>query len=376
MFVESFRVKNFRNLEHTEINPGRNVNLFLGNNAQGKTSLLESLFFSTNLKSFRTKTVLDCIKFNESAFQIDSHVCINETRNHFIKIRLGRDERRLELDEKPTTRSKFLGLLKAVEFSPESLMIIKEGPELRRDLIDDAAALFFQEAIQAQGTYIKVLKQRNAILSRLKREEISLSVAEDLLESINPQFISSATDVTFLRLQTMKQLLPEMQQNLAEIMGQNIELKTEYNESSNTVINTEHYNDIRDILLTTINDPKNKSKERAIGASYAGPHKHTLNIIYGGKNSRFFSSQGQQRALILAFKIAQIVYHKKTLGTHPILLLDDVLSEFDESKQKYLIDFLQSCNAQTFLTTTTYSQQLKRAKVFYLDSGKVRIDGT
>ncbi|MBK9293696.1 MAG: DNA replication and repair protein RecF [Oligoflexia bacterium] len=375
MYFETLKVKNFRNLKDVEINTNNKVNLFLGHNAQGKTSLLESIYFVTFLKSFRAKTPQECINFDENTFQIDTKIINEENKPEFVKIRFSENERVLQLNEKNISKNKFLGKIKAVEFSPDSLSAVKQGPELRRDLIDQACVLFYNEAALAQADFLRVLKQRNAILNSFKREEINLKTTLDLLESVEHAYLSRATDVTYLRIRLLEELLPFINEVLSEIFGTQVSFETQY-KAQDQVINSKQFDQINNILKTALKEPQNAVKERVLGLSCAGPHRHVVDFIYDGKNSRFFSSQGQQRAVILAFKMAQIVYHKKTHKTHPILLLDDVLSEFDENKQKYLLSFLQKSDAQTFLTTTNYGQKIIGAKEFILEFGKVRTNGT
>jgi DNA replication and repair protein RecF len=366
------RAKYFRNLEELHLAPGRGLNLFLGENAQGKTSVLEAIYLLSFVKSFRTNKLNDLIQFSEEACLVGG--TIKNQIEHEIKIRIGKETgkyyRKIENNGKPTTPGKLFGKLKTVAFTPESLAAVKLGPEIRRDLIDDAALLFFTEAPDVQSRFLRVLKQKGALLKQIKNEEISHHHGWDMLKTLNDLFLEAASDLIFLRQKVSSDLQPFATEALSQILGQKVDLSFEpvsqekvWLEKDMEAITARQK---RELLSETT-----QKIEQALGKCYAGPQRHDYIFLFNGKDARFFCSQGQQRAVILAFKIAQIVYHKLSLNSLPLLLLDDVLSEFDERRQKYLIDFLQNNEAQTFLTTTEYNKLLKSADVFNVKSGKV-----
>ncbi len=368
MRINSLTVRNFRNLNDIHFTPGPHLKQFLGGNAQGKTSLLESIYFTTTLKSFRTTFIDDLIKFSKTESQIECGFENQDGRQDELIIRFGHQDRKLIFNGKNVSKMKIWGVLQSVVFSPESLQAIKEGPSSRRKLVDDAASLIFKEAYPVQSQYEKIVKQKNSCLRQMKTGELTLKAGRDMVDSLTELQISAASEVLFLRLQLIKKLIDPMHNVLEKILNERVKLRIE-NISDGKIWETASLTSIAERVEKEIKNPSNRVTEEALGRSIEGPHRHEIIIHLNNEDARYFSSQGQQRALILAFKISQIVYHKHALGTYPILLLDDVLSEFDAEKRKFLIEFLCEHEAQTFLTTTEYEHLLNGASVFHLDRG-------
>ncbi len=368
MRIDLLKARNFRNIENSEIVPGPHLNLFLGDNAQGKTSLLESIYFLCQLKSFRTKNLAEIVSMGKSETQIEAGFSTSPQKRNEVKIRFGLDQKKIILDQKIVTRDKYFGKMKSVVFSPESLSVIKGGPEERRDLIDDAAALVFEEAAKTQRHYLKILKQRNAWLRQIKNQEIDLKKGRDLVESLHAQFVNSSADLLFLRQKLIQEIREPLKVTLSDILGQDADI-TIRNFSRNQPWERVSWAGIKERLEHELLCSEKKLVEEKIGRSMSGPHLHEISFIFSGHEARNYCSQGQQRAVILAFKISEIVYHRNTLGAYPILLLDDVLSEFDKNKRKYLVNFLNKNEAQTFLTATEHDA-LGGAEIFNVENGK------
>jgi DNA replication and repair protein RecF len=178
-------------------------------------------------------------------------------------------------------------------------------------------------------------------------------VTLQLLESINPTFLRLATDLTFARISALNGLAKEFN-NAMQYISKNdsTEISVDYVISSENGMSysSEKVNNALQNRMSELQDA-----ELSTGSSLVGPHKHDIVFLYGQKDSRFYCSQGQQRAIILSFKIAQIVYHRKAHGTYPVLMLDDVLSELDKAKRDALITFLHEINTQIFVTTTDFT---------------------
>lgn len=369
MRINNLKIKNFRNIENIEIEPGKFLNLFLGGNAQGKTSLLEAVFFASHLKSFRTNQIKELIQFDKEEIYISGNVS-KKNKEDDLLVKMGLGTHQLELNKKNVSKPTFLGKVNTVVFSPDSLQAIKQGPEKRRDLLDNAASLIFKEALASQRTYSKIIKQKNAALKSLKNDDVPRSQILNVIESLNEILIPAAADVLFLRLKMSDELMPRMEKILSEVSGTQIALKL-INRSKDQDWMERQYEEIKERISKEIKNESNRVIEEALGVSVGGPHRHDISFLFDGKDARSFCSQGQQRALILAFKIAQIVYHGEALESFPILLLDDVLSEFDENKRKYLLDFLQKNEAQTFLTATDADVAFKDVKIFGLNAGRL-----
>lgn len=253
------------------------------------------------------------------------------------------------MNEKNTTQvNKYLP--RVVLFSPESLSIIKESSDERRQIVDQLI-----EMTQIQGKNIitdfkKALRARNRILKDYRDEKIDRLTVQQTLESLNPIYLKFASAVTYLRLKSLNEIKNDVDLQLKKIdTKNNISFDFEYIISDQKVTDFSLEN-VQNLLSKRVLELA--SAELSSGVSLVGPQKHDVIFLYNGKDSRFFCSQGQQRSIILAFKMAQIVYHQKVHGFYPILLLDDVLSELDQNKQAALILALNEIQTQTFLTTT------------------------
>jgi len=371
--VDRLSFRQFRNITEIDFTPGPVLNYFVGDNAQGKTSIIEGIFHISTLRSFRTATTLDLIQRGHESAQLEAHVSSisGKTSQKNLKVRLSKGHRQLTLNEKQVSPSKFVGQVRTVVFSPESLGAIKFGPDLRRELVDQAVYQISSEAPLAFTRFSKALRQRNACLKQIKMGLIVPNKGRGILESLDAGFLQAATEITFLRLRFLDTILPHAQETLSLIMGEKCSLEFAY-ESHDEPWKERNLEAIHQRLKDEILDSSRRISEEALGVTLTGPHRHDLSFLFNGNDSRIFCSQGQQRALILSFKIAEIVYHGKAFESYPLLLLDDVLSEFDEKKRRFLVDFLRAHNAQTFLTTTDHTQVLQGCSVFHVEAGRLK----
>jgi DNA replication and repair protein RecF len=369
--LNQLSLKQFRNIQNLNISPGEKLNFFVGDNAQGKTSLLEAIYFLSTLKSFRPGKISDLIKTQTDGFQIEAKVGFKIDSSEFdLKARVQNGQKKLFLNEKATTSSNFISKLRVVVFSPDSLAAIKYGPELRRELVDQAVFQISTKAAIAQEEYLHVLKQRNACLKQMKNALLSPVYGQGILESLETAFLRAATDVTFYRIEFLNAIKDSMAEIISQIMGIKTNIYFMYQSDATPWIHHD-YSAIQERLTKALREASNRSAETALGSTLIGPHRHDIGFIFNKTNSRIYCSQGQQRALILSFKMAEIVYHGKAFDSYPLLLLDDVLSEFDEKKRMFLIDFLRSHRAQTFLTATEQVQDLRDCHIFRVKAGEL-----
>ncbi|RYZ75760.1 MAG: DNA replication and repair protein RecF, partial [Proteobacteria bacterium] len=193
-----------------------------------------------------------------------------------------------------------------------------------------------------------------------------------LVESINPSFLRLGAQLTFARIEALRGLLKEFNSAMQYISGNNVEVGVQYVVSGHDALDFSAQ-DVIDAVQKRAEELRDA--ELASGVSLVGPHKHDIVFLYGQKDSRFYCSQGQQRAIILSFKMAQIVYHRKAHNVYPILMLDDVLSELDQQKRDSLITFLHEINTQIFVTTTDFSLpksfSLDEVTVLRINNGQI-----
>ena len=372
MIFEKARLRNFRNFSEVDVQFSPRVNVFLGQNGQGKTNLLEALHLLTQGESFRYAD-------NETLIQQSSHEAfiganIRQNDLHFqLKMSLLKSKKTLFLNDKRVSSPEVRKIFASVVFSPESLAAIKEGADQRRLLVDNLLVTFDKKNVDLISDYRKALKTRNKILKNHLQGLQSRENTLLLLESLNPSFLRLARDLSFSRISALKGLEKEF-----NIAMQYISLNSDVDISVEYVISDEN------VLNFTAQDLENLMRKRqselveaelANGISLVGPHKHDIKFLYGQNDSRFYCSQGQQRAIILSFKMAQIVYHRKAHGIYPVLMLDDVLSELDKTKRDALINFLHEVNTQIFVTTTDFnlpdSFHLDKIAVLNIHEGKL-----
>lgn len=372
MIFQSARLRNFRNFSEVDVQFSPRVNVFLGQNGQGKTNLLEALYLVTQGDSFRYVDNSTLISQGQHEAFIGTKILQNEL-HYTLKMSILRSKRSLTLNEKKVSSNDARKHFACVVFSPESLSAIKEGADYRRDLIDDLLVSFDRKNVDLLGDYKKALRSRNRILKDFVQGIQNREVTTALLESINPSFIRLATDLSFARITALKGLEKDFNIAMQYISANSsVDISVEYVISEQNALNFTR-NDIETLLQKR--QLELRDAELANGVSLVGPHKHDVIFLYGQNNSRFYCSQGQQRAIILSFKMAQIVYHRKAHGIYPVLMLDDVLSELDKNKRDALITFLHEVNTQIFVTTTDLhlpeAFQLDKIAVLNLHEGKL-----
>lgn len=375
MQLNTLALKNFRNISENFLRLSPSLNIFIGDNGQGKTNFIEAIHLLIEGESFRYSDYSTLIQFGESQAFIKAAIQNNDLE-YQILIKLLGNKKETHLNDKKTTKVDQY-LPPVVLFSPESLSVIKESADERRKLLDSLIKTSVKNGQQLLHEFKKALRTRNKILKDISEEKISREMGLQTLESINQIYFSLAGQLTHLRIKCLDDIKPYVQEALVKIDAKNPSVTFDYSyeiSDQKIVENSEE-------LL--INIMKKRAQdllpaELSAGLSLVGPQKHDVIFLYSGNDSRFFSSQGQQRSIILAFKMAQIVYHYKVNGFYPVLLLDDVLSELDQTKQSSLILALNEIQTQTFLTSTDIEVLKKlnidRSTVFNVQNGFVQTE--
>tara|TARA_B100001248_G_scaffold262718_2_gene261455 strand:- start:1195 stop:2331 length:1137 start_codon:yes stop_codon:yes gene_type:complete len=370
MFFDTLRLYQFRNLQQQELHFAKGPNILVGPNGQGKSNFIEALIYLISGKSFRpfkTEHLLAKDHVDKLVY-----VCANVDEKDKYELKI-ESRAKITKNNKNYSWAKAVKDLPYVLFSPESLNAIKASSQERRALIDQSLVLLNPENQALIKNYQKVLRQRNRILSDRKNEKLSIKQGDALLDSINPSFFDLAEELMWQRLDLLKKIGPIFSFVCKEIMAdKNVEIAVDY-VTSEQKLNEWQRADLRPYLekraATLV------TAEKASGLSLVGPHKHDIYFQLNSYDSRYYCSQGQQRAIILSFKMAKIMYYKRTFGRWPFLFLDDVLSELDAQKRDHLIRFLKESEGQAFITTTdlSFSQDLLElgGRVFEVSEGKV-----
>ncbi len=350
--IQAIYLRNFRNFSEASTKFSPKVNIFLGDNGQGKSNLLEALYVLLTGQSFRYADNENLIKMSESESLLKAKVLQGEF-DFELQLNILKSRKNHLLNGKKATAHELSRRFPVVIFSPESLSAIKEGADQRRQLVDDLIISFQPSNAELVSEFRKALKTRNKILKNYLSGDVGRQETEMLLESINPSFLKLAVDLTDQRLRALRAIHKDFNQAMQFISQRGtVDISVDYVISSEHALNFTAI-DIENTLRKRMRELHDA--ELSSGSSLVGPQKHDVVFLYGENDSRFYCSQGQQRALILSFKMAQIVYHRRIHGAYPVLMLDDVLSELDAEKRDSLIRFLGDINTQIFITTTDFT---------------------
>lgn len=333
MVCEHIAVRNFRNIEAADVRFSAGVNVLWGENAQGKTNLLEAIAYAALGRSFRAMRDEEMIRFGEEIAEVSVDFC-DSVREQNITVRLGRGKRRLiEQNRVRVPRvSDIVGQLRTVLFCPEHLSIVKDGPGERRNFLDVAISQLYPLYLRSLGRYGQVLKERNQLIRNYENDPRTF---RETVEFWSVQLAHEAAVIAGYRQRYLEQIDGCVRDCFRDMTGGREETRVEYVGSGGQAPET--YTDaaateamFRELLMTR--------HEREIGAGTTlwGIHKDDVKILLGGKEARLYASQGQQRSLALALKLAEGEVCRRVCGEVPVFLLDDVFSELDGTRRAYL----------------------------------------
>lgn len=374
MRIKSLKLLYFRNYLSTNIETHPSLNVLVGNNANGKTNIIESIFCLALGKSYRTKSDSECIMFGETATAMS---CIVSKNNKNLDIMLGINNKGKSAKiagVKKTKLTDFVGELNVVLFSPEDLQIVKGSPALRREFINREFYQFSRIYHKYNLMYQHLLKQRNSYLKDMRKnpkDEMALTY----LETLTSQLAKVALYITKERVSFVQDISKLTYENMLNISNGQETLKIRYKSSVLEALNIKDTEDEAFTEENLTNIIMRKSFDDIMrGSTKIGPQHDDLEFYINDLDAKMFASQGQQRSIVLSLKLAEINYLKDKTGTYPVLLLDDVLSELDKNRQLKLLNAINE-NVQTFITTPSISDikedLLKKAKVFKIESGNI-----
>ena len=357
MVIKSLKLKNYRNYELLDMTFDSKTNILYGDNAQGKTNILEALYLSGTTKSHRGTKDRDLIQFGKEEshletivekkgieFQIDMHLKKNSPKG-------------IAINKIPIRKaSELFGVVHFVFFSPEDLNIIKDGPAGRRRFVDLELSQIDKVYLSNLSNYNRIINQRNSLLKELYHQEHLL----DTLDIWDMQLAEYGTKV----IESRKQFIRQVNQIIADIheklTGGRERIELSYESSIGTL-------SMEQALK------KNRERDIRMKSTSVGPHRDDLCFLSGDIDIRKFGSQGQQRTAALSLKLSEIELVKEVIKDTPILLLDDVLSELDKHRQNYLLDSIH--DIQTVITCTGLDEFVNHRfsinKIFRVNSGSV-----
>lgn len=360
MVIDRLEFINYRNLENGFILPKEGINVIVGNNAQGKTNLVECLWLFTGGRSFRGAKENELIAFGQKESVIKVHF-FAEGRDQTIEISIKNGKRHCTLNDVPKRYiSQIIGTFCAVVFSPDHLTLIKGGPDERRSFIDGALCQIKPSYASLLSRYKRTLGERNALLKDIpKHREL-----EDTLDIWNEKLASEGAMVAVQRSAYIERLKAHAAAFYDGISGGKEKLDISYRISFKAK-NGQTPDETAKILLDCLK--KKQNDDIYLGYTSAGPHRDDLYVTINGKEAKSFGSQGQQRSAVLSMKLAEAAVLGEFKREAPIVLLDDVLSELDPMRQDYLLRRLGGM--QVFITCCELASPAK--DLITIENGRI-----
>jgi DNA replication and repair protein RecF len=376
MYLKSLQLRNFRNYSEQYVDFTAPKTIILGENAQGKSNLIEAVEILSALKSHRTSRDRELIQSTQDSAQIVGSLDRETSGNVELSLTLRANGRRTAAINGVTQRRQmdFLGTLNMVQFSSLDLDLVRGGPEVRRNWLD--ALLLQLEPVYSHllQQYSQILRQRNALLKAIKAAAIDPTKSAPTTPPAlwDAQLAVAGSHIIRRRDRVITRLLPLAQTWHRSISGQIEELQIAYR--PNVPLTVDQPETIQSQFLAQIQEKS--AIERYQGTTLVGPHRDDLDFILNNTPARQYGSQGQQRTLVLALKLAELQLIEDVIGEPPILLLDDVLAELDLNRQNQLLDTIQD-HFQTLITTTHLGSfdhsWLQSSQILQIQAGSLSI---
>lgn len=363
MIIRNIKLKNFRNYENLDFVLNNRLNIIIGNNAQGKTNILESIYFLSLTKSFFAVNDKVVIKKNCLYARIDGVITSNNGCNN-LSILVNNYGKYLKIGNKEIKKSSdYLGYLKVILFSPDNIRLLKEGPSIRRRFLNIEISQLSKRYILILNQFNDLLKQRNEYLKNIRNSLVD----KDYMLILNQKFAELAYQIYNFRNDFIVEINKRIKDIYKSIINiDNIEIK---------YITDIKLND-KETMINEIIDrlDRNYDKEILYGSTLIGPQRDDFCILLNGNDISSYGSQGQMRIAILSLKLSEIDIIFNKFGEYPVILLDDIFSELDVDKRNKLIKYL-NCDKQVIITTTDIEnineELVNNAKLFKIDNGKV-----
>lgn len=368
MRISNLKLNNFRNYNNFEGEFSPSLNLFVGDNAQGKTNFIEAIYIIGATKSFRRAEQDDFIKINEQGAIIKAVVLKKDLEKEIIFKFIANQRKEIIVNNKRINKSSdYIGNINITLFSPDDLLLIKGDASYRRRFIDALLCQTDKLYLTCLINYQRVLKQRNTVLKEIKNKEKKYMD----LEPWDEQLCEYATEICIKR-DKLSQNINEMANKVQKIIKNSEDLSIQYIDSiwqGKEKIDKQYVEAFKDKLREV------QKEEITRGTSLIGPHRDNLEISINQLSTRYFGSQGQQRSAAISMKMAEVEYIYHIMQEYPVLLLDDIFSELDDNRKHFLFNYLNQ-NIQIFLTGTRsndFKPLLDHAMVYEIHDGQGRL---
>lgn len=362
MIIKRLKAQGFRNIENADIEFINGANILIGENAQGKTNVIEAIYLFARGKSFRHQDDKELLGFGKEGFRLSIDYDDITGKNSLEYAFFGRERRKMKNGYKINTLAEMIGNFRAVLFFPDDLLLVKSGPDERRAFLNIAISQCFPGYVKVYASYKKALENRNSLLKKASKGEY---IDDNELVSWSESIAEYASIIYSKRKEYIKKLEIYAKKNMLDISDGKEELSLEYESNINEdEISSENLKERYFKIFT-----QNTEKEKIVGTSLYGPHRDDIKISVCGKDSRSFASQGQQRSIVLSIKLAEGEVIKEICGEYPVYLFDDVLSELDEKRKKFVIRGLT--DKQIIITSCeNIDKYIDGAKVITVNGGK------
>lgn len=367
MIIQSLRLANFRNIAAAEIAPCETINIILGQNAQGKTNLMEAVWMLTGNRSFRGARESQMIRFGEEFFRVEVSFRDRE-REQFLSFSGGERKRKILLNGVPLkSPSELAGAFPAVIFDPTGLSIVQEGPGERRRFLDTAISGVKPAYGRYLSQYNAVLDQRNSLL----RDMVRFDRFADTLDVWDLQLAKLGTVLSILREDYLQKLRPAAAEIYGGFTGFSEAFSAEYESSvfpEGTRLSAYTDERIQEYLSVLREE---RETDRRMRCTTRGVHRDDVRLTIDGRSARIYGSQGQKRSCAVALKLGEANLIRRITGENPVVLLDDVMSELDQSRQDYILNRIREF--QVFITCCDVSNTLRMesGRIFSVCGGEV-----
>lgn len=359
MYIKKLRLKSFRNYTDAVFEFSPRTNVIYGNNAQGKTNILEAVYLFSQGRSHRTKTDRELIRFGEEFTRLSLDFA-DQKREYSADMRITKAGRKsININHVPIMKlSKLMSYLNVVMFSPEDLDLVKGSPNARRRFMDSSLSQLYPAYLSALIEYSKALNQKNSLLKILRG---SGRTSDPTLSVWNEAIAENGVKIMRARIDFADRINVAASAVQSEISGEALHI------SYTPSIRSEELS--KDAILEYLTAREQREIEAA--SSQYGIQRDDLEIAVNGREAKLFASQGQQRTAALSMKIAQAEYIRKIKGEYPVLLLDDIMSELDINRRMYLSERIRDKQVLITSTDTDLIDKTTETKLFHIESGRL-----
>ncbi len=359
--INNFLLQNFRNYQDESIKFVPGINILVGDNGQGKTNLIEGIYYLLTGKSYRVQREKELLRWGQTEFHLCGDFYVAQ-RRLFLESHYRNKQKIVKVNHVPCQRlSDFVGIINVIFFSPDDLIMVKGGPLERRKFLDLHITQMLPGHVGLLNAYNRVIKQKSALLKSDRERSFKYSQ----LKIWNEQIINFGEKIILNRIELTKRL-----QSAAGLIYGNLTSQKETLKINYLALNNKDVHKAISDFPQLLDDKMNQEIEQRM--VLIGPHRDDLQILLNAKSARLYASQGQQRSIVLSLKLAELELVRQEKGEFPLLLLDDVLSELDHFRREYLMNVIESSNIQTLITMTSAENCLRSGTLYFVVKGHIR----